>query len=64
MPCSQSCNDDDTQYFNGKNTAVCGVKSEIETATPQIAAQAANAGEGLSLPAKEMKLKVQKGLLN
>jgi len=54
VPYSQTCNDDDTQYFNGKNTTVCGVKPEINTATLPIAAPAANADEGLSLPAKEM----------
>ena len=56
MPCSQSCNDDDTQHFNGKAVTVSEVKSGIKTATPPIAAQAANADGGLSLPAKVTKL--------
>ena len=51
VPCSQTCNGDGKQHFNGKNDTVCDVKSGIEKAALPIAAQAANAGEGLSLPA-------------
>ena len=45
VPCSQSCNDDNTQHFDGKNVTVCDVKPEDQTATLPIAAQGANADE-------------------
>jgi len=30
VPCSQSCNDDNTQHFNGKSVTVWDVKSEVK----------------------------------
>jgi hypothetical protein len=57
---SQSCNDDNTEHFNGKNAPVCGAILEDQPATLPIAAQAANADEGETAGQRIDIMRVQK----